>query len=91
MHLINKVNKLLEEGFGEVDLIISFTDGESISVNDFSELKKVGDWLISSGSSLRVETTLSPERLKKLIIETTKISENNISICNAAGFYIPFV
>lgn len=91
MNLIDKTNRVLEKGFGEVDLIISFTDGSAINVNNYSELKEVGNWLISSGASLRVETTLSPERLKNLISKTTKISENNISILNAAGFYIPFI
>lgn len=50
MNLIDKTNRLLEKGFGQADFIISFTDGDTINVNNSSELKEVGNWLISSGS-----------------------------------------
>ncbi|MGX6977791.1 hypothetical protein ACWN8V_00750 [Vagococcus elongatus] len=91
MAIIDKINKVLEKEFGTVDLIVNLKDDKEINVTEYEELKKCGKWLKASGTILRVETELSEKKLAALICKETKLTEDDFTITNAAGLYIPFV
>ena len=91
MSIKDKVQKKNDDAFGTVDLIISFKNDKEIDVKKFNELRKAGNWIKSSGSHIRVQTTLSPKDLATLIKKETGIYPNDFTITNAAGLYVPFV